>query len=120
MSVRSLIGKEREDGTVWYVYCNNNGDLDGVGAILKDNYDINNIEGLLSSGDMLTLGESINKCVYYEDAKIMPLKSNVVSKIAFLNDKNLRGSECRYLFGLDGSLTYVKFKMYDTELYKIK
>jgi hypothetical protein len=122
MSTRSLIGRQKADGTVEYVYCHYDGYVTGVGAMLLAHWtDPASVEELLSLGDLSSLGSTIGEkhpfdrwalseadrervkdwCLFYgrdrEDegcaARISP------------NDKlyaMIRGVQVRYLLGLDG------------------
>lgn len=65
---RALIGKERENNEVEYVYCHYDGYLDGVGAILK-NYNLDSLDEILKCGDMSSLHSVVGDCNFYKDIK---------------------------------------------------
>ena len=57
MSTRSFIGKMEEDGSIRYVYCHMEGDVDGVGRLLHEHYrDSDAVEQILDLGAIRILG----------------------------------------------------------------
>jgi hypothetical protein len=66
MATRSTIAIERTDGTVAQVYCHWDGYLRGNGAILHESWrDPDELEQLIALGDLSSLGEDIDNCVFY-------------------------------------------------------
>jgi len=62
MSTRSLIGVERQDGTISAIYCHMDGDPEHNGKILMEHYtDPEKIERLLALGNLSSLGEDIGE-----------------------------------------------------------
>jgi hypothetical protein len=62
MSTRSFIGYETDSGSVFGVYCHYDGDLDGVGYILKKHYtDPVKIKALIELGSLSSLGPHIGE-----------------------------------------------------------
>jgi hypothetical protein len=61
MSTRSMIGIEKEDGTVDAIYCHFDGYFDGVGKTLKEHYtERSKVEELISLGSISVLAPEIH------------------------------------------------------------
>lgn len=70
MSTRSYIGKQNKDGSITYVYCHNDGCINGgVGEKLFFYYnDEEKIDQLLKLGDLSSVGKSTGStCAYSRD-----------------------------------------------------
>lgn len=72
MSTRSYIGKQNKDGSIKYIYCHNDGYINGgVGETLFLFYkDEKKIDQLLELGDLSYLGKTTNSedtCAYSRD-----------------------------------------------------
>ena len=70
MSTRSYIGKQNKDGSIKYVYCHNDGCINGgVGEKLFFFYkDEKQIDQLLKLGDLSSIGKSTGStCAYSRD-----------------------------------------------------
>jgi hypothetical protein len=66
MATRSLIAIEKEHDLYDATYCHFDGYVDHNGKILKENYLSEQIVSeLILNGEMSSLGESIDKCVFY-------------------------------------------------------
>jgi hypothetical protein len=66
MATRSTIGIQNDDNSIDVVYCHWDGYLEGVGRILKENYNTEEkIRELLSYGNVSSLGNSIKDCSFY-------------------------------------------------------
>lgn len=66
MSTNSLIGIEKQDGNVEYIYCHWDGYLSGNGAWLLQNYqDRTKVQALINLGDISSLGNTVEECVAY-------------------------------------------------------
>jgi len=61
MATRARIGVMLDDGTVKQVYCHHDGDVEGVGLTLIENYDsIELAKELINLGDISSLGRVIS------------------------------------------------------------
>lgn len=72
MSTRSYIGKQNKDGSIKYVYCHNDGYINGgVGETLFLSYkDEKKVDKLLKLGDLSYVGKNTNRkdtCAYSRD-----------------------------------------------------
>lgn len=67
MATRSKIGYTRPDSLkVTAVYCHYDGDINGVGKTLYENYsDLEKVKALISFGDMSSLEKTIEETNYY-------------------------------------------------------
>lgn len=67
MATRSKIGYTRPNSLkVTAVYCHYDGDIDGVGKTLYENYsDSEKVKALISFGDMISLKKTIEETDYY-------------------------------------------------------
>ena len=62
MGTRSLIGHERDDGSIVGIYCHWDGYPEWNGAILRDYYtDNEKVQRMLTLGDMSSLGREIGE-----------------------------------------------------------
>lgn len=69
MSTNSMIGIQREDGTITAIYCHWDGHLDTNGVTLRDHYtDPEKIEQLINNGDMSSLGQEIGVKHRFQDS----------------------------------------------------
>ena len=117
MSTRSLIGIERENNMVEYVFCHWDGYPSYVGSILKNYYSTKDkIEKILLNGDVDVLKNNTQETTFYnrdlgytnediidfteEDA----LKSKFINKDEYFSTRDILVSEYRYLLDLDGQL----------------
>lgn len=98
MSTRSLIAVKKEDKSYDAIYCHFDGYPEGVGAMLLEDYNTRElVEKLISNGDMSSLGETVEKCVFYhrdrgEDLNIGKYKTKKELNRAY------RDSLCEYLY----------------------
>lgn len=68
MATRSTIAILRTNGSVRSVYCHWDGNLNGVGKTLFENYPHEHqVERLLVGGEMSSLGKDIDSTAYYAD-----------------------------------------------------
>jgi hypothetical protein len=66
MATRSTIGIRNEDNSIEVIYCHWDGYLEGVGNILKNNYNTEDkVRQLLSFGSVSSLDETIFGTVFY-------------------------------------------------------
>jgi hypothetical protein len=67
MSTRSAIAiQENKDGPIKYAYCHYDGYISHNGKILNEHYrDPAKVKELLSEGDLSSLGETIDKSVFF-------------------------------------------------------
>lgn len=62
MSTRCRIGVELPDGKIKSIYCHHDGYISGVGKVLHDHYDSNELaEQLIELGDISSLGETYDQ-----------------------------------------------------------
>lgn len=97
MSTRCVIAKY-EDSTsdVKYIECRYDGYLDGVGAILEDQYkEYELIDELLELGNIKTLGLKVSSCEI-EDEHLRYDTQIISSNLFYL--LNIRDSELIYIF----------------------
>ncbi len=119
MSTRSLIGKERENNQVEYVYCHFDGYVEGgVGDTLTAHYNSDNVEELLKNGDMSSLDYTVSDCVFYKDRGYIGVDSAIVNKSDYFSKDNIGWSEYRYLFDKDSNL--ICYDVYDGTQTKLK
>ena len=86
ISTRSRIGIIKKDGSIESVYCHFDGYLDGVGKMLKNNYqDINKIKELIKLGDISCLREEVNPDASINHSFDSP-QENVT--VAYYRDRN--------------------------------
>lgn len=104
MSTRSYIGKKLEDGRVRCIYCHSDGYPEGVGRILQDHYNLDNIDGLLDLGDMSFIGEDYYSCFFYgRDRGDKDCEAQVIDSVKeYFNDSRDLGIEYKYLLDTDG------------------
>ncbi|MGL5717011.1 MAG: hypothetical protein ACRCX2_28605 [Paraclostridium sp.] len=99
MSTRCVIGIERDNDMVEYVYCHWDGYINGgAGDTLKKHYDRGDMETLIANGDMSSLDENPYKCKYYKDDN--PEGNNGSSKTStslYFSEMDIRWSDYRYL-----------------------
>ena len=75
MGTRSHIGLMFDDGSIGWVYCHH--DSDRNGKILREHYDTPvKIMSIMRQGDMSSLGETIEDCVFYTRDRHEPLENN--------------------------------------------
>ena len=68
MATRSFIGKINKDDSITAVYCHFDGYPGHVGKILIDNYITEaQVDSLLAGGDMSSISNVLNECVFYKD-----------------------------------------------------
>jgi hypothetical protein len=61
MSTRAAIIRKTEDGIYEGIYCHHDGDIEGVGLMLKGHYtDPNKVAALMALGDISSLGEGLS------------------------------------------------------------
>lgn len=66
MATRSNIAKINKGGMVEYVYCHNDGYLEGVGATLKYYYpNLTAVNKILSRGDLSVLSNTVENTTFY-------------------------------------------------------
>ena len=116
--IRSLIGIQRDEATVEYVYCHCDGSPKYVGTLLLNKYNtLDTMRELISLGDISTLKNSIDTTVYYtRDME----ESGYVTKAAFVSmERYIKGPAIskegfRYLLESNGKLMCldVKNKVY--------
>lgn len=104
MSTRSYIGKKLEDGRVRCIYCHSDGYPEGVGQILQDYYNSDNIDGLLDLGDMSFIGEDYDSCFFYgRDRGEKDCEAHMVDSVKeYFDDSRDLGIEYKYLLDTDG------------------
>lgn len=106
MSTRSLIAVKKEDKSCDAIYFHFDGYPEGVGAMLLENYNTKElVEKLISNGDMSSIGETTEKCVFYhrdrgEDLNISRYKTKAELKKAF------KDSWCEYLYVFNKNVWY--------------
>lgn len=105
MSTRSIIAKDLNNGKVKYAYCHWDGYPDGVGRVLIENYNSENIDELLELKGFSTLKYTVeetekNQCVDMEEI------SNECDKNDLFNSSNpYYGVE--YVYVLEENIWYV-------------
>lgn len=108
MSTNSLIGKERDNGNVEYIYCHFDGYLEGVGSVLQD-YTSEDFDYLLSCGDASSIDYIVGSSEFYRDRGETDIDSRLVTKDTFID-----GTGCdynvyyRYLYTKDNELLCYK------------
>lgn len=106
MSTRSLIAVKKEDKSYDAIYCHFDGYPEGVGAMLLENYNTKElVEKLISNGDMSSIGETTEKCVFYhrdrgEELNIRSYKTKTELKKAY------KDSWCEYLYIFNKGVWY--------------
>jgi hypothetical protein len=90
MATRSNIAKINKDGMIEYVYCHNDGYLEGVGRILKFDYkNLTTVNKILSRGDLSVLSNTVeNSNFYHRDRgdKKADCKKRVIDFNTFISD----------------------------------
>ena len=105
MSTRAYIGKLAEDGTIQYIYCHIDGDVDGVGRLLYEHYrSAEAVDGLLALGDIRILGRDAGTdytTAFHRDwgRELIPART-VNTREAYLKALDSTWTEFAYL--LDG------------------
>lgn len=104
MSTRSNIGKKLEDGRVRFIYCHSDGYPEGVGQILQDYYNSDNIDGLLDLGDASFIGEDYDSCFFYgRDRGEKNCDARVADSVEdYFHNSNDWYIEYKYLLDTDG------------------
>lgn len=91
MGTKCSIGKEQEDGSVRYIYCEFDGYIDGVGKTLNTYYTSPDIlDQLLDLGNIISLGAKLvpNSSREYDPHSTVPYKDG-----PFYNDNYLSVEE---------------------------
>lgn len=77
MATRSVIALSDHNG-VHAIYCHWDGNIESVGRILQENYTCkDDIEELISNGDLSSLGNSIDECEFYTRDRNEPAEQTV-------------------------------------------
>lgn len=122
MSAKSLIGIQRDDFHVEYVYCNSNGYPENVGKLLLENYcDDNLLDELLSFGDISSLGETTKDSIFYNRDKNkieFSTKSRQLPLDIYIKESSIENESFRYLLNLEGKL--MCYDIYEDTLMEIE
>ena len=106
MSTRSLIAVKKEDKSYDAIYCHFDGYPEGVGAMLLENYNTKElVEKLISNGDMSSIGETTEKCVFYHRDREEELNIRSYKTKRDLN-KAYKDSWCEYLYIFNKGVWY--------------
>ena len=88
MSTNANIGMVTDEGYVRYIYSHWDGYLDGVGAMLLENYNTTEqIAELIENGDVSVLDETISDCEFYHRDRgellntVCPLETDSLSDL---------------------------------------
>ena len=105
MATRSTIAIERADGTVAQVYCHWDGGLNGNGKLLINHWsNFEKLEQLIALGDLSSLGEDIDNCVFYGrdcgETGVLVLASTFTDFEDYCN--NAQHAEFNYILRSDG------------------
>lgn len=106
MSTRSLIGVRKEDKSYDVIYCHFDGYPEGVGVTLLENYNTKElVEKLISNGDMSSIGETTEECVFYHRDRGEEFStSNYKTKEEL--DEAYKNSWCEYLYIFNKGVWY--------------
>ena len=115
MATRSTIGIKNDDNSIDIVYCHWDGYLEGVGRILKENYNTEDkIRELLSYGNVSSLGNSIKDCFFYADHGEIGQQSQKVKSIEqykrFFEEYNYLWINDEWLYSYSDENIFKKFK----------
>lgn len=86
MSTRARIALELEDGSVKSIYCHHDGYLDGVGASLFNNWDLDSVSELILGGNISGLGSSIETTIFYVRDKGECMEDNIADEHDSIDD----------------------------------
>ena len=112
MSTSALIGKERSNGMVEYVYCNFDGYLEGVGTMLQ-NYTSEDFDYLLEGGDVSCIDYCAEDSEFYRDRGEKDIDSKIVAKDKYIDCSGTNFNVYyRYLYTKDTELVCYKGEPY--------
>lgn len=108
MASRSMIGYEKEDGLIVFVYCHYDGYPEYQLKMLLEHYqDKNKVAELISNGDMSQLKEEIDQISFYKDSHNEVVDIGVCfSDIAYQAKMEKHGCDYCYYLNKDGEWKY--------------
>jgi hypothetical protein len=112
MSTRCIIGVQKDNDMVEYIYCHHDGYPDRILPLLSTYYNTKeSIEELFKYGDLSSLSVNINSCTFYHRDKnedwntckpfILPLNE-------YLKDEKQTHIEYCYLYNNEWQCVYIK------------
>lgn len=115
MATRSTISIKNSDGTISSIYSHWDGYLEGVGKILKENYNDENLaRTILAQGDVSSLASNIEESIFYNRDRD---ENTSAKNFKSLKDKNYKSSQQEYNYLWEDNIW--KVSMYDEMQFKI-
>jgi hypothetical protein len=112
---RCYIGRVNLDKTVTLVYCHNDGYPEQIGRVLIDNYSGPNLDLLLSRGDIVRLGASVDQSLFYTDRgdQLLVRTYSTVDQCVWSRDIDSRSSVHIYLLDTSGQWVMYHRKIWE-------
>jgi hypothetical protein len=115
MATRSTISIKNSDGTISSIYSHWDGYLEGVGKILKENYNDENLaRKILAQGDVSSLASNLYESQFYNKDRGENTSAKVFTSI---KDKNYKSSQQEYNYLFEDNVW--KVSLYDEMQFKI-
>jgi hypothetical protein len=115
MATRSTISIKNSDGTISSIYSHWDGYLEGVGKILKENYNDENLaRKILTEGDVSSLASNLYESLFYNRDRGENTKSKLFTNI---NDENFISFQQEYNYLFEDNIW--KVSLYDELQFKL-